>query len=499
MAGFRWHWRCFRLLPISSLLACAAAFSLPGWIVPPTIGVIGVALLHLSALGGDRRIEWSAWAFAAGGLCLLSIDRHAADEMLRLLGEDQRVDVAIGLVQWAGLALVFALFAWRARFTEGGMTAQAAAALMTYGALAQIVPVSVLPLVPAIGLIGLAQWNRRLAPARLASDRLLPGLGALLSLSVAWAAVPVLQWFEQASLSLIGDPVLATNLPVIRDMMVRLMLPSLAIGVAIWLGRDHVRAVAWRVATVVPVALGGVALHIAFKQLFALSSYPDFIGLGFAERTLWEALLLAISVAAWHFAPRLPWLRIVALGFGAAAMAHLGWYTILVHNPLGVEQAVGHVPVFNLLLPAYGLPLLWLWLARRHEPALCERHDRLRSVLQMLLIVLFCLSGLRQVIHGSILTMGGVSDAEDIFRSIIAILLAIGFLLWGIARASRDWRIASLVLMIGAVGKVFLFDASGLDGLLRIGSFVALGFSLIGIGWLYSRHLKGDKPLTSAE
>jgi len=44
--------------------------------------------------------------------------------------------------------------------------------------------------------------------------------------------------------------------------------------------------------------------------------------------------------------------------------------------------------------------------------------------------------------------------------------------------------------MLAAVAKVFLFDASGLTGLLRIASFLALGFSLIGIGWLYSRYLK---------
>jgi uncharacterized membrane protein len=52
-----------------------------------------------------------------------------------------------------------------------------------------------------------------------------------------------------------------------------------------------------------------------------------------------------------------------------------------------------------------------------------------------------------------------------------------------------------LVLMLGAVGKVFLFDAAGLDGLLRIASFAALGFSLIGVGWLYSRYLP-DAALT---
>ena len=113
----------------------------------------------------------------------------------------------------------------------------------------------------------------------------------------------------------------------------------------------------------------------------------------------------------------------------------------------------------------------------------------------MLLIALFAFSSLRQLFHGSILIDPGVTAGEDIFRSIVAIALAVGFLLWGISRGLRDWRIASLVVMIAAVGKVFLFDASGLDGLLRIGSFVALGVSLIGIGWLYSRQLGEDRQV----
>jgi len=95
----------------------------------------------------------------------------------------------------------------------------------------------------------------------------------------------------------------------------------------------------------------------------------------------------------------------------------------------------------------------------------------------------------------------GVLPAENILRSLLLLVLAIGFLLWGIRRANHDWRIASLVLMLGAVGKVFLLDASGLEGLLRIGSFVALGFSLIGIGWLYSRQLASGsaKPAPEGE
>lgn len=76
----------------------------------------------------------------------------------------------------------------------------------------------------------------------------------------------------------------------------------------------------------------------------------------------------------------------------------------------------------------------------------------------------------------------------------VAIALAVGFLLRGIRTRRRDWRIVSLLLMLAAVLKVFLLDTSSLDGLLRIGAFAALGFSLIGIGWLYSRHLPDGVP-----
>ncbi|MFL6724035.1 MAG: DUF2339 domain-containing protein, partial [Sphingomicrobium sp.] len=198
-------------------------------------------------------------------------------------------------------------------------------------------------------------------------------------------------------------------------------------------------------------------------------------------------LLLGAALLTWRFdRPR------IALGLTAAGLAHFVWYTLLVHNPMLSAQAVGPLPLINLLLPAYGLPLVWLWLIGRRQPALPAKLERFRSAAPMLLIILFAFSSLRQLFHGSILTDLGVTAGEDIFRSILAILLAIGFLLWGISRGSRDWRIASLVMMIAAVAKVFLLDASGLDGLLRIGSFVALGLSLIGIGWLYSRYLGED-------
>ena len=159
---------------------------------------------------------------------------------------------------------------------------------------------------------------------------------------------------------------------------------------------------------------------------------------------------------------------------------------------------MGAWPLVNLLVPLFLLP----WLGMSRTPALFAKApaslDRAVQITTMLLAAGFAWATLRQFFHGSLLAQPGVTDAENILRSILMLALALGFLLWGIRTKRHDWRIASLVLMIGAAGKVFLFDASGLEGLARIGSFVALGFSLIGIGWLYSRQLAPDRDTASA-
>jgi len=131
--------------------------------------------------------------------------------------------------------------------------------------------------------------------------------------------------------------------------------------------------------------------------------------------------------------------------------------------------------------------------AQRSPIASSANVRRALEFAQIVLATFFAFSMLRQLFHGSLLVGPELSSAEDIGRFILAITLAIGFLLWGIARRNRDWRIASLALMLAAVAKVFLFDASGLEGLTRIVSFIALGLSLIGIGWIDGRHLGSDQ------
>ena len=105
----------------------------------------------------------------------------------------------------------------------------------------------------------------------------------------------------------------------------------------------------------------------------------------------------------------------------------------------------------------------------------------------MVLISVGALTLLRQAFAGSIAADAPMTQTEDLLRSMLGILLALFFLFLGNRLQQRSWKVGSLAIILIAVAKVFLVDAAGLEGLLRIASFVALGFSLIGIGWLYSR------------
>lgn len=480
----------FVLLAATSalLLAAAQGFALPAWAWAPTVAALALGLLLLSFRAKDERVEYAAWMFAGVGLILLGAGPDISDEIARISGIGSGENIAIALIRWTGLAVISALFAWRARLGIAAMAAQASAAMLGYGAVAQILPADLLPSTIALALLGTAAWGRSLV-----SDRLLPAMSALLALSVAWATWPLTQWLGATGPSIIGAPVLVIELPRLIDVALRLFGPAVLIIAALYVARQHIGPAARRAGNIVAGILAGVALHIAYKHIFLLTSFDLFVQRGFAERTVWEALLFGAAMAAWRYR-----LRSMGCVIAAAGMAHFIGYSLLLHNPLWARQAVGSLPLLNWLLPAFAIPMAMLWLAARFEPDLARPFERPRSIAQMVLILTFAFSLLRQIVHGAILSVPGVTEGEDITRSILGIAIAIGFLGWGIRSRSRDWRIASLLLMLAAVGKVFLFDAAGLDGLARIGSFVALGLSLIGLGWLYSRFLKPETGETAS-
>ena len=78
-------------------------------------------------------------------------------------------------------------------------------------------------------------------------------------------------------------------------------------------------------------------------------------------------------------------------------------------------------------------------------------------------------------------------DAEIYAYSAVWIAYALVLLGVGIVWRSIFWRYTSLAVLIVTVLKVFLYDMSDLTGLYRVASFLGLGLTLIGIGYIYRR------------
>lgn len=398
----------------------------------------------------------------------------------------ERTDAKLSALALALAALASAAFSRVEIDRRWGLLAEGLAALLFSHAMEHVLPEqwrAIANMAAALALVELARIRRETPFA---------AVGAFAAIGLIWTAVPLFTVIGASLATTAGIPLLVTMLPLPVDAGLRLIVPALLLSLIAWRfapAPATIRIIiAWVAGT---VALAG--LLVLWKQLFMLDSTAAFVARGIAERVVLTTLLYAGGWAAWQQRERLRVARPIALTLTALALARTVGFDLLLFNPLWVRQQVGGWPLVNLLAPAFVLPLLWLDQAARREPALSARLAHVWTGIQMALVLAFAASTVRQVFHGTLLTLGGVGTAEDIVRSLVAIAVAVGFLLWGLRQRVRTWRIASLVLMLLAVGKVFLFDASGLEGLARIGSFVALGLSLIGIGWLYSRYLAKDE------
>jgi uncharacterized membrane protein len=468
----------FALLAVAStLLLCGASgLLLPWWLVAGTIAAIGFGLLLLGQKADDLRLEPVAWSLLGAGILL---PFYGA-----IFGDGSALDME-DAARFGLLALIAAAFAWRGRVRQLRQAAQVGMVLTAVLAAGEVMPDRWLPLVPAAMLLCLGLF----AASRNALVR--PAILTGLALSLMLAVEPLLFWVGDALSSLGGDPMLMTGAAEPFEALVHLVVPALAAAAGCWLARASLKRREHFVLAAIAL-LAAAGLHSLYKGLFALDSYERWEMLGLAERLVWAGLLVGGAVLLWRRQLRRP-----ALWLGATGLAYHAWYSLFLHNPLWSIQAVGELPLLNLLLPLYLVPLAALYLARERLKLPAEWR-RGGEIAFMLLILGLGFSLLRQAFSGTLLTAASLSQAEDIARSILAIAAAIGFLLWGIRSSNRDWRIASLVLMLGAALKVFLFDASGLEGLVRIASFVALGFSLIGIGWLYARQLRREEPAGAA-
>lgn len=370
---------------------------------------------------------------------------------------------------------------WRRKSEQDDIVLTAAsllAGLLVALGLAQFLPHAWLGLPLSLVLIGLAGWARTARAPALFELPALPYLAALLA-----AAMPLAGLADLISASLSGDRLPWLLIPALPDLFRTLALPTIALLSILLDARQLGRA--RRFVGSVAIGIGILLLYALAKQPLAIATPERFAAIGFVERAL---LTQACLAAGWYLlrSRRFPSLATILLGLG---LLRLVWFDLLIFNPAIEAQAVGGIPLFNAAVLHAALAAFWLWTL----PA--KQAWRAGAAL---LTIAAALAFVRQATHGNLLT-GPVTTLENGGYSAALLGVALFWLWRGITAGVHDLRIAGLALLTLVTFKVFLVDAAALDGVLRILSFLALGITLIGISWAYSRFLARPSPSDGEE
>ena len=247
-------------------------------------------------------------------------------------------------------------------------------------------------------------------------------------------------------------------------------------------------------------AVGLVAVMGYYLTRYVFHVYADviFATSGFFERGLITNILFVYGLACFFIGRRFDR---VAFSWGglwlcAVALFRIAYFDFLIYNPLWAYQKIGGWFIFNSLLLPYGLPLIWAWFASK-EMSFLGREQWAKYTRGFMIPLLFALISLNvcYFFHGEYLDAGITTNAEVYSYSVAWLLLGIGLLVAGVIKHDKMLRYASLGIMILTVGKVFLWDASELEGLYRVFSFFGLGLIMIGLSWFYTRFVFGARNL----
>ena len=169
----------------------------------------------------------------------------------------------------------------------------------------------------------------------------------------------------------------------------------------------------------------------------------------------------------------------------------------VVYLHLSGTGAEGESFFLNALLLQFGIPFIAAWiLAAKHAQLGLETPRRTYQIAGMALGFVWATFLIQDYFGGSRLFDSGNSSTEIYTYSVVWLLLAVLYQAIGLIRNQAAIHVGSLILLLITVGKVFLVDASELEGLFRVLSFLGLGLALIGIGYFYNKVVfarrKGD-------
>lgn len=193
----------------------------------------------------------------------------------------------------------------------------------------------------------------------------------------------------------------------------------------------------------------------------------------------------------------------------AAAWSVLG--LLVTRNPLWTDTQTPGWPIFNALWFFVGVPLflcvsllfvLTRWGADGSEAVTSltkrwKKAERGLGITALVLLMAWVTLAVRQAFQGADLhVQHGMGSGEGYAYTMAWAAMGVGLLTAGIRTKSRTLRFASLAVMVAVTGKVFLIDMAALGDLWRVMSFLGLGLTLLGLGFVYQRWVftKPQKP-----
>lgn len=248
----------------------------------------------------------------------------------------------------------------------------------------------------------------------------------------------------------------------------------------------------WKYALYGTSAVLGTAILFALTQ-FGLNhlmpeGYDRFLARVMTLDLVWAAALLSIWATTRFTKPGVQTLSMALIAYASSQTILVD---LLMYFPKS-STPVGDVPLFNLLVLAYAVPALGFYVSARYLQ-LWEKvqFTKPASIAALAYGLLFVTLEVSHFYHAPQLGGSPRTLAEIYTYSVVWLISGIGLLVMGTLNRSRLLRVASLLVICGTVCKVFLYDASELDGILRVLSFLGLGLSLLGLSFFYTRFVFG--------
>lgn len=185
-----------------------------------------------------------------------------------------------------------------------------------------------------------------------------------------------------------------------------------------------------------------------------------------------------------------PWYRFYS---NLLILFALGNYTLILGATfLSASWAwseIGETPIANFMLIAYGFPIVPGLLYYRFYDRAFRKWATLFTAASAFIFVSL---EVRHLWQGTVSLRPSASDGELYTYSAVWLAIAVAAILGGVWRYGATCYKGGMLLLALVIAKLFLVDMSGLEGLLRVASFMGMGLGLLGIAYLHQRLQRGN-------